>query len=238
MEHKNETLEQQRRARREFLELKKMQQGEIIPEPVAVKKPPITFKEKVINFWFHYKVHTFFAIFICIILVVGITQCSQKEKYDSRVVFYTDKIYADEQLVVLKDYLTPYFTDIDGSGTVNIQIINCSYGTDGSFDMNYTGSLATKLQAIIASEGDVQLFIVNPARLEQLNSISDTLPSFFVETIPFPEEIYSLAKEKNVTLPDGLMLGRRIVEGTLIENIKDVDKHISEAQAVMQKFGK
>ncbi len=238
MEHKNETLEQQRRARKEFLELKKMQQGEITPEPISVAAPPMTFRQKLTNFWFHYKVHTFFAIFICIVLAIGISQCSQKEKYDSRVVFYTDKVFADEQLVVLKDYLTPYFTDIDGNGTVNIQIINCSYGTDGSFDMNYAGSLATKLQAIIASEGDVQLFIVNPARLQQLNSISDTLPSFFVETVPFPQEIYSLASEQDVTLPDGLMLGRRIVEGTLIEDIKDIDKHISEAEAIMQKFGK
>ena len=236
MEHKNETLEQQRRARREFLELKKMQQGEIAPEPPREEETPKTLKEKITNFWFHYKVHTFFVIFLCVILAIGITQCATKEKYDARVVFYTDRIYADEQLVFLKDYITPCFSDIDGDGTVNIQLINCSYGTDGSFDMNYANSVATKLQAIIASEGDVQLFIVDPARLTQLNSISDTLPSFFIETLPFSEEIYNIANEKGVHLPEGLVMGRRIVEGTLIENIKDIDKYVADAVSAMEKF--
>lgn len=237
MEHKNETLEQRRRAQREFLELKKMQQGVVTPEPTSTENAvPLTFKEKIENFWFHYKVHTFFVIFICIILVIGISQCATKEKYDARVVFYTDKVYADEQIAFLKDYITPCFSDIDGDGTVNIQLINCSYGTEGSFDMNYANSVATKLQAIIANEGDVQLFIVDPARLTQLNSISDTLPSFFTETVPFPEEIYNKATENSVTLPEGLIMGRRIVEGTLIENIKDIDKYISDAKSAMEKF--
>ena len=57
---KNDIIEEQRRARAEFLRLKKMQSGEIDagPKPSEVAIVPKTPKEKWDNFWFQYKCFT------------------------------------------------------------------------------------------------------------------------------------------------------------------------------------
>ena len=51
----SDTLRQQRFAREEFLKLKKMQQGELKaePKPSEIYNTPLTFSEKVKNFWYH-----------------------------------------------------------------------------------------------------------------------------------------------------------------------------------------
>ena len=55
----NEILEAQRKARQDFLDLKKMQSGEITPPPKPSEEAvlPKTGKDKAKNFWFHYKWH-------------------------------------------------------------------------------------------------------------------------------------------------------------------------------------
>ncbi len=236
--NKSDTLSERKRAQKEFLELKRMQQGEIAPLEKPAEITPKTFKEEAVNFWFHYKVHTLLIAFFTIVFAFAVTQCSTQEHYDGRVMLYTNKVCADAEAEIYKDYLTPYFTDTDGDGEVNIQIINCAYTTEGSFDMDYTSALASKFQSIISSEADVQLFIVDPDKVEQLNNISDAVDEFFVQTAPFSEDIYITAKEKGFELPAGVMLGRRVVSGTLIENAKDVEVYTKQAEDIMANFQK
>ena len=236
--NKSDILSERKRAQQSFLNLKKVQKGELPPEKREEEKVPKTFKEKIVNFWFHYKVHSILAVFFAVVLAIGITQCSTQEKYDGRVALYTRNHYTNAEIEFFKDYLTPYFTDTDGDGKVNIQIIDCSYTTEGSFDLNYTSALATRLQSIISSEGDVQLFITTPDTLEQLNSVSEQLPEFFVENIAFNEEIYNMAKEQGISLPNNLMLGRRAISGTLIGELENIDEYVSKAQQIMDEFKK
>ena len=68
--NKNETIEQQRRAREEFLKLKKIQQGELPaePKPSDVAIVPKTREEKLSNFWFHHKWHVIALVFITVVL--------------------------------------------------------------------------------------------------------------------------------------------------------------------------
>ncbi len=234
--NKSDTLSQRKKAQQEFLELKRMQQGEVVPEGPSPEIKPKTFKEKIVNFWFHYKVHTLLIAFFTVVLAVGISQCATQEKYDGRVVLYIDRICTDAEAEIFKDYLTPYFTDTDGDGTVNIQIVNCAYTNKGTFDMDYSSALAAKLQSTISGEGDVQLFIVDPVKLEQLNSISAEIGDFLVETVPFPEEIYKTAKDQGFQLPEGLVLGRRVVSGTIIENTENIEVYTKQAKDVIAEF--
>ena len=236
--NKSDTLSQRKKAQQKFLELKRMQEGEVVPEGPPPEIRPKTFKEKIINFWFHYKIHTLLVAFFTIVFAVGITQCSKQEHYDGRVMLYVDHVCADAEAKIYEDYLTPFFTDTNGDGEIKVQIINCAYTTEGSFDMNYTSALASKLQSIISSEPDVQLFIVDPKKLDQLNNISEEVDEFFVDTAAFPEDIYKVAKEQGFPLPDGLLLGRRIVSGTLIENAENIDAYTKQAEDVLNAFKK
>jgi len=71
-EKRNEIIEEQRRAREEFLKLKKMQQGEIEPEaqPSEAAMQPKTFSGKWQNYWYHFKIQTIFAIFLIVVVAV------------------------------------------------------------------------------------------------------------------------------------------------------------------------
>lgn len=236
--NKSDTLSARKKAQKDFLELKRMQSGEITPDGPHAEIKPKTFKEKIINFWFHYKVHTLLIAFFTVVLAVGIAQCSSLEQYDGKVVLYIDRVCTDAEAEIFKDYLTPYFTDTDGDGTVNIQIVNCAYTNKGTYDMDYSSALAAKLQSTISGEGDVQLFIVDPVKLEQLNNISDEIGDFFVETAPFPEKIYKTANEQGFEFPEGLVLGRRIVSGTMIENAENIEVYTKQAEDIMAEFKK
>ena len=61
-DRKNDILEEQRRARQQFLELKKMQK----PSEVALE--PKTLGEKAKNYWYHFKWHTIAAIFMAVVI--------------------------------------------------------------------------------------------------------------------------------------------------------------------------
>lgn len=236
--NKSDTLSQRKKAQKEFLELKRMQQGELVPEAAPKEISPKTFKEKMANFWFHYKVHTILLAFAAVVLAFGITQCANKEHYDGRVMLYINRVCSDAEADIYKDYLTPYFTDTNGDGIVNLQIINCAYSTDGNFDMNYTAALSSKLQSVISDQPDVQLFIVDDTKINQLNNISSDFESFFVETIDFPEDIYKIAEEQDFKITNNLKIARRVVSGTMIEKDKNIDSYVKQAQEVLDKLAK
>ncbi len=235
---KSDTLAQRKKAQQSFLNLKKVQKGELEPEKTAQQIIPKTFKEKIVNFWFHYKVHSILVVFFIIVLAIGITQCSSREKYDGRIALYTYHHYTAADLELIENYLVPYFSDMNCDGEVNLQIIDCSFTTEGTFDMNYVSALTSRLQSVISAEGDVQLFIITPETLEKLDSISEQLPEFFIDTAPFDEEIYDIANKAGVTLPENLMLGQRAVSGTLIGELDNIDEYVSNAEQTMDEFKK
>ena len=107
---------------------------------------------------------------------------------------------------------------------------------EGSFDMNYTSALSSKLQSVISDEPDVQLFIVDDSKINQLNNISSDFDSFFVETIDFPEDIYTIAEKQELKIPKTLKIARRIVSGTMIENDKNIDSYVKQAEDVLDKL--
>ncbi|MBQ0083894.1 MAG: hypothetical protein KBS52_03935 [Clostridiales bacterium] len=235
---KSKTLEQQRKARRDFLELKKMQSGEIAPPPKPSEEEalPKTFGEKVKNFWFHYKVQTIAVVCLVIVLAIGISSCLARPDYDARVVIYTNSYFTQTGLYVFEDYIKQYATDVNGDGEINVQIVDCSYNKDGTYDSDYVSSLASKLQALIASEGEVQLFIVDDIKREQLENISENIEHFFVDEAKVDDSLYKIAEEKGEKIPENLTIGRRVVKGTLIENVKNIEEYTKNATEILEKI--
>ena len=125
---RNEILEEQRRAREEFLKLKQMQNGEIEPpkKPSELSVNPQTIDEKAQNFWFHYKWHTIGAIFLVVVLTILTVQMITRTKYDMEIVLFSYSPVLDTYSEAIGDYFEEYATDLNGDGEVNIQIINCS----------------------------------------------------------------------------------------------------------------
>ena len=229
----SDTLSQQRKARQDFLELKKMQSEEAAVDDAPKIKTPLTFKEKLQNFWFYYKIHTISIICAVLILIVGVSQCSAKTNWDMRVVYFSYSPILDEQIKPIGTYLEKISKDLNGDGEVNIQMINCSMINN----TKYNQAVLTKVQSMIATEEKAMLFIFDSDSSDYFEA--EALGDFFQTTLTLGDGFYR--KTKNVgydPLPENLQIAVRRVEDTTLEKIKDSGKIHKEALRILEELEK
>ena len=117
----------------EKLELMKLKSG-VIEESEMIKKekaPEIvmTPKQKVSNFFYHYKAFVFIGIFVLAVVAVFIWQLSTKEKVDMYVIS-TCNNGLEFRVDSLEKYLESFCPDINGDGVVNVQVISAPESSD------------------------------------------------------------------------------------------------------------
>ena len=230
------TISQQRKAREEFLELKRMQSGEVPapPPPSAESITPKTFREKSQNFWFYNRFIVIGIIFLAIVLTVGIKQCASRKDYDLSVILYTSTQITDKQSEKMSEYFSKFCDDVNKDGEVLISVVNCSY-TDGG-NRQVAQASDTKLQAILVSEPEAMLFIVDAKTLERLNSSPATTPLFSDKGIMLGESFYNATKnELGSKAPEGLRIIRRNILDTTMQNNKDAARCYKAAGKLLNK---
>lgn len=238
----NEILEEQRRARQEFLELKKMQSGEMEapPKPSEVAIVPKTPKEKWDNFWFQYKWYVVAITAVTVVLAVLITQCATRTKYDMEVVYFTYTAALDEQTNAVAKYIAGYAEDVNGDGEINIQVVNCSFnGKSGGTQYRYT--MMTKLQAMIAGDQNAMLFITDEDSYKYLSDLSNGEGLFDGEPFMLGEEFYKATETDSYgKLPEGLRIACRRVSDTVLESKKGSADAYTNAEKTLEaiKSGK
>lgn len=238
----NEILEEQRRARQEFLELKKMQSGEMEapPKPSEVAIVPKTPKEKWDNFWFQYKWYVVAIMAVTVVLAVLITQCATRTKYDMEVVYFTYTAALDEQTNAVAKYIAGYAEDVNGDGEINIQVVNCSFnGKSGDTQYRYT--MMTKLQAMIAGDQNAMLFITDEDSYKYLADLSNGDGLFDGEPFMLGEEFYKATETDSYSkLPEGLRIACRRVSDTVLESKKGSADAYTNAEKTLEaiKSGK
>lgn len=234
----SETIKQQRKARNNFLELKKMQSGEMSagPKPSEVAIVPKTFKEKLSHLWFYHGVTIIAVLISAVVLSVMVAQCAMREKYDLKVVLYTSNYIDVENNKYIADYLSKYIDDINGDGKANIQVVNCSYAKKDE-NTQYEYTVSTKLQAIIAGETNALIFITDETTNEKLGNISADI--FDGEPIMLDKEFYKNCDKATYTkLPEGLMASCRTIEGTTLEYDKNAKVYYEESRKIMDALNK
>lgn len=233
----SDTIAQQRKARQEFLQLKKIQTGEISPDPKPseIAIVPKTFGEKLKNYWFHYKWHTIIGVFLCILIIFLISECASKPKYDMQVVYFTYTPVMDSQTAMIADYLENFCEDINNDGEVNITVINCSV-EENDRTSQYAQSSLIKLQTRIFAEEDAQLYITDSNSINYFKN--DELKNFFAtEQLKFGSDFYSAtASDSFGTLPEGLQIACRKVEGTSMQNNKTAESIQNYALNLLEKL--
>ena len=238
----NEILEEQRRARQEFLELKKMQSGEMKapPKPSEVAIVPKTPKEKWDNFWFQYKWYVVAITAVTVVLAVLITQCATRTKYDMEVVYFTYTAALDEQTNAVAKYIAGYAEDVNGDGEINIQVVNCSFnGKSGDTQYRYT--MMTKLQAMIAGDQNAMLFITDEDSYKYLADLSNGDGLFDGEPFMLGDEFYKATETDSYgKLPEGLRIACRRVSDTVLESKKGSADAYTNAEKTLKaiKSGK
>ena len=230
------TLRQQRKAREEFLELKKIQTGEVDapPPPSAEAVEPKTFKEKSKNFWFYYRKTVFAAAFIIVALIICLVQCFSRIDYDLSITLYTANAVSDADAKKVAEYFEKFCEDINGDGEVHIQVTNCSYSS--ASNPQYAQTVNMKVQTIIAAEYEAVLFITDEVTHERLNSISDSTAFFENDEILLKDGFYEFCdSDDNFPLPQGLRLSCRKISNTIMEKNKKAAVCHSEAKKIIQK---
>ncbi len=235
----NKIIDEQRRAREEFIKLKRMQQGEIEPEDdSAAVIIPLTFKEKLQNYWYHFKWHTITVIALAIVLAITITQCATREKYDFITVLFTYSAVTDDRIDEIEKYLEQFGKDIDGDGKVNIQIVNCSVPSNNNNSQLNQTSIA-KLQSMVAAEPNAMLYIVDKKGYNYLESLNEN--GFFdAEPILLPDEFYEQCngEEKYEKLPKELKIGYRRIGGTTMQKDKTAKKVHKLCEEILKEITK
>ncbi len=234
----NETLAQQRKARADFLALKRMQQGELDagPKPSEIATELKTPMEKLKNIWFHDKWLIIGAIAVAIVIAVCVTQCATRPKYDLSTVVYSYNILGDDDCKLIADYLSERCEDVNGDGQTLVNVVNCSY-TEDSTDKQYIYTCNTKLQAILSTDASALIFITDSKSYEYLSNISEETNLFEGEPLPLSEDFYTACESDDLfTLPAGLQISCRKVDGTVIESDKKVADYYKASKAILNKL--
>lgn len=237
MAKKNDILEEQRKAREEFLRLKKMQSGEISagPKPSEVAYVPKTPREKLGNFWYQYKWHTIGIMAAVAVLAVLVVQCTTRTKYDLEIVYFTYSAVLDDQTEKIADYFEKRCSDLDGNGEVNVQVINCSL-SENSNDVQLKSTAYTKVQSLIVADEKAILFITDEESIKYFDKIaSDSGGLFDGEPYKFGEDFYKATEsDKWGSLPEGLQISCRRISDTVLEGKKNVQVYYDEANRILE----
>ncbi len=231
----NDILKEQRKARQDFLDLKKMQHGVMSPgpKPSEIAITPQTFEEKRKNFWFHYKWHTIGIAFLVIAITVMMVQCISREKSDLQVVYFTYDVCLETQVEKVEKYLEKYVTDIDGDGKVNVKIVNCSFAQDG--EIQFRNDTLTKVQTQIIGNKQALLYIMDQQAYEYLNGVVEE--GVFLEEVKFSESFFKATETKEYgRLPKGLGIYLRRLKGTVFENDTEAKLIHKESKSIIDKI--
>lgn len=232
----NEIIENQRKARQEFLNLKKMQQGEMYagPKPSEVATKLDNPKDKFANFWDYSKWYVIGILATVLVIAFMVAQCVNKPVYDLKVIYFTYTYAMDDQLKPIAEYLKPYCKDVDGNGEVNIQVVNCSISNDNS-NISMRNTVYQKLQAMIVADENALLFITDKDSEKYFKQMNESGDSFFDENrVMFGDSFYEATKNEYFgELPKDLTLSCRRVTDTLIEKQEKVGDYYEAAMGVI-----
>lgn len=233
----SETIRQQRKAREEYLELKRMQNGEISapPPPSADAVLPKTAGEKIKNFWFYYRTAVIGILLAAVVLAICISQCVSRVNYDLGVAVYVSSPVGDSDAKLIAKYFESKCEDVNGDGEIHVQVYNCSY----SSDVNSQTAMAnnTKIQTILVGEHHALLFITDDTTFERLES-AESLNNLFDDTVLLGDNFYgSCDAEDFFPLPQNLKLSLRNISRSAMKNDKTAKATYKAAEKIMSVVG-
>lgn len=139
-------------------------------KPIEKEEAPQTPQSRWENFWYHHKLQFWLILFAVIVVVVGVVQMVTRDEPDYRVLLITESAYTPDELAALSAVLTPYGTDVDGDGKVEIQVENCMYGK--AVDSTRNAGIQQVQAHLVA--GDRMFFIWEPKTYQQfMKSLRD-----------------------------------------------------------------
>lgn len=171
----------------------------------------VALKKKLDNYWYYYKIHTFVAIFVIIVLAILIQQCASRVNPDLTVVVATQKAtLTSDQQTSLHNYLQKFTRDVnkDGKKSIECDFLNLT-------DTSGQGAEQVKLAADMSSSNDI-IYIMDDATATTyfksqektaLLKITDVLPDEKLsDPYQLPIENTKLSSQSYATSLSGLSI--------------------------------
>lgn len=205
-----------------------------------MEKEKMTFRKRLQNYWYYYKVHTIIGLLVAALLAILVSQCAHRENPDYTIVLYMRKELSEDMTDAMAAELEKFGADRNGDGQVVVEIANCSYDGDGSKDV-IMGSIA-KMQAQLALP-DAPLMITDKYTFADLDeqgvfATRDDLPdrdgkALSLQGTPLYEAVNSVRANY---LVNELYLSIRDLEDSELKDNSFTDTFLSSSQALLENL--
>ena len=234
---KSETLRQREKAQKDLLELKKIKQGQLDPEILRTedKKLPMTFSEKVSNFFFHHKFKVIFGICAAIVLGIIIHSEVTKVRTDATLTLFCFDYFTEENETDIREWMEDIYPDTNNNGKTDISVQNCSFTLDAG-NKPFIDQMLLKIQSIFL-QNDAMLFIMDEDSLNYLRNDTQISLDLFPEEniVELGDEFDGLIMNNQTYNPDKKKyLCLRAIDGTTVKN--SAKKNYDQAEKILDMF--
>ncbi len=239
----NNDRKNQRDYQKELIELKLKKQAfmenpdAFVPEGPA-PNPVLTKSQKLKNFWHYSKYAIAFAVVVAIIFSIAFVQCAGRKKYDMTIVVRFNYFIGSSMIENIGLVAEQYCEDYNGDGEINVLVMDCTL-SDNEGNPDVRNSKQTRLMAQFASSESI-VYIVDEKSLGELDTLAggifvdDSLDLPMHDGKAFPlngtafDQAFNAVSEDYADEFEYYMI-RRVVDGTAIENKKNVSEYSKEA---------
>lgn len=128
----------------------------------------MSFKKKLENYWYYYKIHTFVAIFILIVAAVLIQQCATKVDPDVTVLVATNNpVLTQDNQDRLQKYIGSLTADVNKDGKKSAQCDVLYFS-----DSQTAEAMQAKLAIDLMPSSGVYIYITDDKEYQQLQTQS------------------------------------------------------------------
>jgi hypothetical protein len=112
-----------------------------------------TFKKKLDNYWYYYKIQTIIAIFVVIVLAILIHQCVARVEPDATIIIAGQSVsVSDDEQTAMQNYFSSLTSDVNGDGK---KVVECSVMPIGSGDSQTEMAYTVKLSANLVDKSNI-----------------------------------------------------------------------------------
>lgn len=143
-----------------------------------MEKEKMSFKKKLENYWYYYKIHTFVAVFILIVVAVLIQQCASKVDPDITILVATNNpALTQDNQDRLQKYIGSLTADVNKDGKKSAQCDVLYFS-----DSQTAEAMQAKLAIDMLPSSDIYIYITDDKEYQLLKSqgalgqLADYLP--------------------------------------------------------------
>lgn len=242
-----EAKEREKQLAKEHIELMKMRNGlmeedssEIIantPEPVRMPK---TRKEKLANFWYHYKVAVIMIVFAAAVITFITIDSLSRDKPDITILFLCANggAYRTDELEIFFEQFTE---DYNGDGKVHVQIIDIPLNPHSTDYQTVTATQAKLMTQMQSGEAIICIAdTMSEGELEYDKTLYD-MTELFPNSEYAVEKGYLLTNEKLKTdwsweaMPQDMYIGMRTPMRTVGDSEATMQRNFNYSLEVLTR---